>query len=133
MKRIGDNLHITFPILLSEALSKFSIPFNHPNGSTILIENSYIIKPNTVHKIPNLGFHKNNSFGDLIIEFDIIFPDKLEERREDLIKKLLPKRKTSNTSKNLESYSITKHKLDENQEHHNISHEHSDVPECATQ
>lgn len=110
MKRIGNNLHITFPILLSEALSKFSIPFEHPNGTKILIENSYIIRPNSIHKILNLGFKTSTDCGDLIIEFDIIFPDDLDEKREELLKKLLPKRKNK-TNKNLQSYHISKHKI----------------------
>jgi len=135
-KRVGNNLHISLPILLSEALSKFSIPYKHPNGKTILIENDYIIKPNTIHKISNLGFSTQSGCGDLIIEFDIIFPDSLDEKREELIKKLLPKRKQDGKlqNSNLGSYYITKHKiLDNSDEYQNISHEHSEMPECATQ
>ena len=93
MKRVGNNLHVKIPILLSEALSKFSIRYEHPNGETILIENNYIIKPDSVHIINNLGFTSKGIKGDLIIEFDIIFPDRLDEKRTELIKKLLPKKK----------------------------------------
>ena len=136
LKRIANDLHVIIPILLSEALTKFSIPFNHPNGSTILIENSYIIKPNTVHRISNLGFRTTTNCGDLIIEFDIIFPDNLDEKREELIKKLLPKRKNnSNSHNNLQSYYISKHKITDNgEQYQNISHEQGgEIPECATQ
>lgn len=134
-KRVGNDLHIKIPILLSEALTKFSIPFVHPNGITILIENSYIIKPNTVHKILNLGFTTTSDCGNLIIEFDVIFPDSLEEKREELLKKLLPKRKSKNedANNNLKRYDISKHKMAEQNQHEDISHEHTEVPECASQ
>jgi len=125
MRRIGNNLHITFPILLSEALSKFSIPFEHPNGTKILIESSYIIRPNSIHKIDNLGFTTTDC-GDLIIEFDIIFPDNLDDKREELLKKLLPKRKIK-TNNNLQSYHISKHKIINSKQE--IDQELGDIPE----
>ena len=134
MKRVGNNLHVKIPILLSEALSKFSIRYEHPNGETILIENNYIIKPDSVHIINNLGFTSKGIKGDLIIEFDIIFPDRLDEKRTELIKKLLPKRKEKDDERKLKlkSYQVQKHRIKE-ENYQNISHEHAEVPDCATQ
>jgi len=126
MKRIGNNLHITFPILLSEALSKISVPFDHPNGKKILIENSYIIRPNSIHKILNLGFKTTTDCGDLIIEFDIIFPDYLCDKREELLKKLLPKRKKMANHNNLQRYHISKDKITNSKQ--KIEQELSDIP-----
>jgi len=135
MKRVGNDLHIKIPILLAEALTKFSVPFEHPNGNTILIESSYIVKPDTIHIISNLGFITNSNCGDLIIDFDIIFPSSLDEKRSELIQKLLPKRKDNkdNKDENLRSYNISKHKITNDDNYQNISHEHSDIPECASQ
>ena len=42
------------------------------------IKCDYIIKPGTKHKIQGLGFSRHNSVGNLIIQFDIVFPEKLD-------------------------------------------------------
>ena len=93
--RIGNNLVINIPILLSEALCGIESTIKHPSGNNIGIKCDYVIKPNTKHRIKGLGFTKNGSIGDLIISFDIVFPDKLEPQRLDLINKILPKRQNN--------------------------------------
>lgn len=107
--RNGDNLEINMSILLSEALLGFSIPYNHPNKTRILIESTDVITPGTKHKIAGLGFKSGNKMGDLIISFDIVFPKSLESKRKELIGKLLPKRKQSDDT-GLNSYKITPYK-----------------------
>ena len=135
MFRNGDNLEITIPILLSEALLGFSIPYNHPNGKKIIIKSSDIITPGTKHKIEELGFKSGHTQGDLIINFDIIFPKSLDSKRMELVGKLLPKRK-SNNLQGLKSYKISPYEEDINAEatyHEMPSHTQEDgPPECRT-
>lgn len=133
--RIGNNLILNIPILLSEALCGISSTIKHPSGKNIGIKCDYIIKPNTKHIIKGLGFTKNSSTGDLILNFDIIFPDKLDEQRTELLNKLLPKRKKANnilpgvSIYNLEKFEedLTRETLDENNIHE------GGPPDCVTQ
>jgi len=108
--REGDNLIVKKPILLSEALCGLSIVYHHPNGENILIETHKVIKPNMRHTISGLGFYNKNKkgYGDLIFEFDIVFPENLQDERKDLIKKLLPKRVDNKKSQEYKSYTIEK-------------------------
>ena len=96
MKRVGYDLVIPITILLSEALCGFKIPITHPSGERIFIESKdTVIKPGQRKRVIGKGFFNKdkNTHGDLIIEFDILFPEKLEAPRDELIMKLLPKRK----------------------------------------
>jgi DnaJ family protein A protein 2 len=109
MRREGYDLVIPVTILLSEALCGFSIPLTHPSGERICIESKdSVIKPGQRRRVVGKGFfHKEkNTHGDLIIEFDILFPDKLETARAELVMKLLPKRKQSETLDGITVYSL---------------------------
>ncbi len=107
-KRIKDNLIVNKKILLSEALSGLSIHLDHPSQQKILIEYDEIINPYSKYKISQLGFYniKNNTYGDLIFDFEIIFPKKLDSKRKDLLRKLLPVRKQNNDNSNLKCYKL---------------------------
>lgn len=101
MRREGHDLIIPVTILLSEALCGFKIPITHPSGEQIVIESAGVIKPGQRRRVPKMGFLRHSSgkpddYGDLIVEFEIIFPDTLEAPRDELIGKLLPKRKLMN-------------------------------------
>ena len=133
--RIGNNLILNIPILLSEALCGICSTIKHPSGSNIGIKCDYIIKPNTKHIIKGLGFTKNNSVGDLIINFDIIFPDKLDDQRSELLNKLLPKRKKlNNILPGVSTFNLEKLEDDlkcENLNENNI--DEGGPPDCVTQ
>ena len=139
MQRIGNNLEIVVPILLSEALTGFSIPFKHPNNETIVIESDYVIQPDTKHKIDNLGFPSKKGSGDLIINFDIQFPkfnlhsNNLDEQKKiQLISKLLPKRKSVDLT-NLNKFNIANFKEDLSAEYVRENMDNQDqgaAPEC---
>tara|TARA_B110000208_G_scaffold23634_1_gene30213 strand:+ start:16338 stop:17564 length:1227 start_codon:yes stop_codon:yes gene_type:complete len=109
MKRVGNNLEITLSILLSDALCGLNMLYNHPNGSKILLNYDEVIKPHKKYRVIDLGFKNNGLKGDMIINFEIIFPDFIDSQRTDLLKKLLPKRKNDNGKlENLTQYNITK-------------------------
>lgn len=96
MRREGNDLIMFYTILLSEALCGFKVPFTkHPSNESFILESTSVIKPGQRRKVEGLGFYNKDSkkCGDLIIEFTILFPDKLEAPRDELITKLLPKRK----------------------------------------
>jgi len=141
MKRVGNNLEVTIVILLSDALCGLSMSFNHPNGKTILLNYDEVIKPNKKYRVIDLGFKHNGIRGDLIIDFNIIFPDIIDDQRTELIKKLLPKRKKTGltNNNNLVQYNITKCDSDylEHSEFNNNEFQEENYmptgPECVQQ
>jgi len=85
-KRIDNNLYMKKQILLSEALcgSKFTI--THMDNRVLLIDIDNI-HPNCNKKIIGEGIASN---GDLVIEFEILYPTQLSDQRKMYLKKLLP-------------------------------------------
>lgn len=78
-------------ILLSEALCGSNFMISHLDGREILIQTKDVIKPNMEYVIPEEGLVINNfEKGDLIINFNIIFPNKLDSERKKYLGKLLP-------------------------------------------
>lgn len=134
--REDDDLIVKKHILLSEALCGISFLYNHPNGETILIEQSKVIKPNTRHRISGLGFFNKNSklTGDLIFEFTIAFPENLQDERKELIKKLLPKRIETKHTENYKCYTIEKSEDIVKETATSVNQEYEPVPtECNIQ
>jgi DnaJ-class molecular chaperone len=85
-KRTGNNLIIKKQINLVEALCGCNISFSHLDNRKILVKTGDIITPKTMKKIIGEGLNG----GDLIIEFDILFPNKLTKERREYISKVLP-------------------------------------------
>lgn len=136
-KRVNDNLIVKKKILLSEALSGLSIELEHPNNQKILIEYNEIINPYSKYKVSDLGFYNNstNQYGDLVFDFEIIFPKKLDPKRKELLKKLLPVRKNTNHSNDMKCYYL----VEDNNLEFNVPNFDDDVEqqdqhvECAQQ
>lgn len=78
-ERKGLNLCLKKTISLKEALCGFTFELKHVNGKTYTInnQNGSIVKPNYKKTIPNMGLTRDKHVGNLIIEFDVFFPNKL--------------------------------------------------------
>jgi DnaJ-class molecular chaperone len=92
-RREADNLIMKKSITLLEALTSTEFMFKHLDGRVIKVAHDEIIKPNQTMLIkregmPNLqdNLHK----GDMIVHFDVIFPDNLEKERSKYLVKILP-------------------------------------------
>ena len=86
--RNGMDLIFKKNISLKESLCGFKFEIKHLNNKTLAFNNHTnvtVIKPGYKKILPNLGINKDNRTGNLIIEFDIIFPDVLGD---DQIEKL---------------------------------------------
>lgn len=107
-RRVNDDLIVKKQILLSEALCGLSIPYEHLSGKTILVEYDDIIVPNSTFKIEGYGFYNKNTGknGNLIFEFEVVFPKNLDTQRKELLNKLLPKRKDNIDKSALECYKL---------------------------
>ena len=92
-KRQGNNLLYTKSILLSEALTGLEFILLHPSGESIIVRHHDIIKPSDIKILSGMGYPSKNSIikGDLIIKFDIKFPNEIDEKRRDILKKILPR------------------------------------------
>ena len=90
-KRNGYNLILERNILLSEALCGVKFKIFHLDGREILIKTDDIIRPNEEYLLSKEGLSKDNyNYGDLIVRFNIIFPESLNKERKHYISKILP-------------------------------------------
>ena len=91
-KREGNNLIMKKSISLLESLTKTIFYFKHLDGRIIRITHSEIIKPNQKMIVIDEGMPSltNMSNGNLLIYFDIVFPDTLDEDRSKYLVKILP-------------------------------------------
>jgi len=79
-KRQGTDLVYVKKISLKEALCGFVFEIDHLNGKRLAlnnINNPTVIKPNFKKMINGLGMTRDNSTGNLIIEFEVEFPESL--------------------------------------------------------
>jgi len=80
-------------VSLKEALCGFTLEIPHLNGKVLRISHSatsHVIKPNDKRPIPEYGMIKDGQKnGNLIIVFDIIFPEKLIESQIQILKDVL--------------------------------------------
>ena len=80
-KRDGLNLIFTKNITFKESICGFSFNLKHLNNKyyTINNESGIIVHSKTNNIIPKLGFIREDIYGDLIIKYEILYPDKLDE------------------------------------------------------
>ena len=91
-ERHGNDLILKKKITLKEALCGFQFDVKHLNGKTLAFNNgsgAQIIKPNYKKIVAGLGFSKDGNTGNLIIEFDVEFPDSLRSDQMEELKKVL--------------------------------------------
>ena len=94
-RREGNNLIMKKSITLLEALTSTIFYFKHLDDRVIRIKHNEIIKPNQKMLVkdegmPNINSGSSNDTGDLLIYFDITFPDTLEQDRSKYLVKILP-------------------------------------------
>lgn len=90
--RHGLDLLYTKTITLKESLCGFAFEIQHLNKRTITFNNtkSNMIMPHGYRKVVNnLGFQKGTHLGNLIIEFEVEFPESLTEEQIKNIKDIL--------------------------------------------
>ena len=91
--REGDNLIMKRSISLLEALTGLVLYFKHLDDRVIKVAHENIIHPNQKMVIKGEGMpnlQDNLVKGDLIIVFDVIFPQSLEKDRAKYLVKILP-------------------------------------------
>uniref|UniRef100_A0A0K2T2X7 DnaJ protein homolog 1like [Acyrthosiphon pisum] n=1 Tax=Lepeophtheirus salmonis TaxID=72036 RepID=A0A0K2T2X7_LEPSM len=91
--REGSDLKYVAKISLKESLCgvKLSVPTLF--GNPMPLSYSEVIQPNAVKRLPGQGlpYPKDTSCkGDLLVSFDIKFPEKLDEKTKGILSKTLP-------------------------------------------
>jgi DnaJ-class molecular chaperone len=90
--RKGMDLYLHKRVSLKDALCGFNFEFDHFNGKRICMNNATgnnVIKPNTKKVINGLGMVKDNGVGNLVVEFDVSFPESITDEQRETIKKIL--------------------------------------------
>uniref|UniRef100_A0AC34F5C3 Chaperone DnaJ C-terminal domain-containing protein n=1 Tax=Panagrolaimus sp. ES5 TaxID=591445 RepID=A0AC34F5C3_9BILA len=89
-QRDGVNIRYTQKITLKEALCGATIYIPTLDGTIHQVEIDRIIKPNTTQRLAGHGLpnpHMDNKRGDLIICFDVEFPDAISIQNKELLQK----------------------------------------------
>ena len=127
-KVINDDLYTKYKIQLIDALCGFQFLLKFLDDSYINIEVTDIIKPNTKKVIKNLGI---NSSGNLIVEFDIIFPsNKLSSTKKLYIRKLL---ENKHETKMIIPENSKKYLFEDYKKYDNLKHNVNEDIGCAMQ
>jgi len=87
--RDGNDLIYKRSIPLTEALCGTSFTVKGLNGETFTVDTSdEVINPHTRKRVPGKGMPIKNSssYGDLIVEFDVQFPRKLNSNQKKKIR-----------------------------------------------
>jgi DnaJ homolog subfamily B member 4 len=91
-KRNGLDLLLNKKISLKESLCGFVFEINHLSGKRLALNNMNnptVIKPNFKKIVSNMGMVRENATGNLIIEFEVEFPDNLTSEQVDGLRNLL--------------------------------------------
>jgi DnaJ homolog subfamily A member 2 len=91
--REGENLVYHKKIYLVEALCGTTFIYKQLDNRILKISTDEVIIPNQTMKISGEGMKKSkdgNDYGDLIIKFYIIFPEKISNDRKKYLLKILP-------------------------------------------
>lgn len=95
-QRRGNDLYMKVTIPLRDALCGFSLQFNHLSGHNYTLNNSEsrtIIRPGYTKILPNMGMvvgGVGGNTGNMVIEFDVKFPDSLDDSHIEGLKNILP-------------------------------------------
>jgi DnaJ-class molecular chaperone len=90
--RHGMDLVYKSSITLKEALCGFIIELDHLNGKKMTLNNRVnrsIVKPHFKKVVSQLGMQREANIGNLIIEFEIEFPDSLSEEQMEKLSDIL--------------------------------------------
>ena len=93
MYKVGENIKLDIDINLIESLCGLDMIIKHLDDRAIRIKYDKVIKPGEILKLEGEGMpikNQMNAFGDLLIAFNIIFPEKVSTQRKDYLLKVLP-------------------------------------------
>jgi DnaJ-class molecular chaperone len=88
-KRSGLDLIYEKTISLKESLCGFTFEIKYLTGKIYTIANTnHIVTPGYQKMIPNMGLSRDSHTGNLIINFNVKFPEKIEEKTLEQLKQM---------------------------------------------
>lgn len=88
--RNGADLHLKKTLSLKESLCGTQFQFEHLNGKNLTLNvTNAIIFPGGRKVFPNMGMPKKDGIGNLIIEFDVQFPESLTTEQKQQLSVIL--------------------------------------------
>jgi hypothetical protein len=90
-KRNGLDLIFEKQVTLKEALCGFAFELKHINGKSYTINNNpgSIVTPAYFKSIPNMGLTRDGDTGNLVITFEVVFPETLDLDKISKLKEIL--------------------------------------------
>jgi len=90
-KRNGLDLILERNVSLKESLCGFTFELKHINGKSYTINNNpgSIVTPGYFKSIPKMGLTRDGHIGNLIITFEVVFPETLELDKIAKLKEIL--------------------------------------------
>ena len=90
-KRSGLDLILERKVSLKEALCGFNFELKHVNGKSYTINNNpgSIVTPSYFKSIPNMGLTRDGHTGNLVITFEVIFPETIDLDKIAKLKEIL--------------------------------------------
>jgi len=122
--RKGADLVYNADITLLEALTGFEILIDHLDGRKIIVKNrtGEVIKPGVLKTVKECGmpfFDAPYKFGNLYVNFNIVFPDKLDTTQKSSLHSLFPKLIQEEIKEQVDdTYIMTDYKVEEENTHH---------------
>lgn len=103
--RKGNDLHRKIDISLRKALLGFKMTLDHLDGKKIVIQSDQIIQPFSVKRIKNLGFFdsSNDTYGDYLIQFNVVFPEKYNSKQLKALDLVLHKENEDESYKKIDN------------------------------
>ncbi len=92
-RRSGLDLIYIHKLSLKDALCGFSFDIQHINGKSMKLtnlSNKTVITPTSKKVLQNLGMMREKQVGNLILEFDIVFPTTLSDDQINTLVTILP-------------------------------------------
>eukprot|EP00250_Pteridium_aquilinum_P009140 c18467_g1_i1 orf=397-1437(-) len=92
-KREGNHLHMTITISLLDALVGFEKDITHLDGHKVSIGTKGVTKPKSVRRFRGEGMPAFESIkkGDLVVTFEVAFPESLSEKQKAAIVEVFKK------------------------------------------
>lgn len=91
-RRNGLDIIYNKKISLKEALCGFSFEINHLSGKRLClnnVNNPTVVKPNFKKVVNGMGMIKDNNTGNMIIDFEVEFPDMISAEQIEALNKIL--------------------------------------------
>jgi len=91
-KRKGNDLVYRQTVSLKQALIGFTVTIDTLDNRRLRIPINKVVSPTYTHKVPNEGMPISKNLpqrGNLLIEFDIVFPQRLSENQKQTISQCL--------------------------------------------